>query len=139
MTSVIAKRFATGGADEVYIGRGSKWGNPFSHKTGTLAQYIVGSREEAVDKYRRWILDQTNLLLDIPELFDKTLVCFCKPKECHGDVLVDLVNDRQNAQAIVTDCTVCGSHIISLCGCIKHSNYTEYCKTHYHLIMKECI
>lgn len=39
---------------DVYIGRPSKWGNPFSHKAGTLAQYRVASREEAIARYREW-------------------------------------------------------------------------------------
>ena len=30
---------------------------------------------------------------DLEELEGKTLGCWCKPKTCHGDVLVELVND----------------------------------------------
>ena len=42
---------------DVYIGRPSKWGNPFTHKQDgkTLAKHIVGSRDEAVEAYREWI------------------------------------------------------------------------------------
>lgn len=75
---------------DIYIGRGSKWGNPFTHKSGTKAQYIVSSREEAIEKYREYILSKPELLKDLPELAGKRLGCFCKPKACHGDVLVDL-------------------------------------------------
>jgi len=69
----------------VYIGRPSKWGNPF-------ILGIHGNRETVVDKYREWIATQTDLLAQLPELKGKTLVCFCKPLACHGDVLVELVN-----------------------------------------------
>lgn len=79
---------------DVYIGRPSKFGNPFSHKDGTLAKYKVGSRQEAVEAYRKWITEGAgkHLLNDLHELKDKTLGCWCKPLACHGDVLVELVN-----------------------------------------------
>ncbi len=79
---------------DVYIGRGSKWGNPFTHKDGTTAQFKVASREEAVTAYRNWITngDGQHLLNDIHELEGKVLGCFCKPAACHGDVLVELAN-----------------------------------------------
>lgn len=77
----------------MYIGRPSKWGNPFSHKHRTKAQFKVETREEAVNKYREWILTQPQLLRDISkELKDKTLACWCKPLACHGDVLADLAD-----------------------------------------------
>lgn len=80
---------------DVYIGRPSKWGNPFSHKENTKAKYLVSSREEAVDAYEDWILNGEGqyLLEDLHELKGKTLGCWCKPKECHGDILVKLVKE----------------------------------------------
>lgn len=77
---------------DVYIGRGSKWGNPFSHKPGTRAKVRVATREAAIKEYRRWILAQPELLAGLDELDDKVLGCWCKPKDCHGDVLVALLN-----------------------------------------------
>lgn len=72
---------------DVYIGRGSKWGNPFViGKDGT--------REEVVNKYEKWILTQPKLLNDLPELYGKTLGCFCHPKACHGDILVRLTREK---------------------------------------------
>jgi hypothetical protein len=66
--------------DAVYIGRGSKWGNPF----------IIGrdgTRQDVVEKYAVWICDNPLLLDCLPELKGKDLVCFCSPLLCHGDVL----------------------------------------------------
>ena len=77
---------------DVYIGRGSKWGNPYSHQSNTKAEYVVATREEAIAKYKEYLLNKPELLADIHELQGKTLGCFCKPKACHGDVLVELVN-----------------------------------------------
>jgi len=81
---------------DVYIGRGSKWGNPFSHKTGTTAKHVVATRDEAIDAYEKWITegDGQHLLFDLHELDGKILGCWCKPKRCHGDVLLKL-NEEQ--------------------------------------------
>lgn len=77
---------------DVYIGRPSIWGNPFSHLDGTKAQFKVNSREEAIEDYHKWILTQPQLLKQLPTLKGKTLGCWCHPKGCHGDVLVALAN-----------------------------------------------
>lgn len=79
-------------AFDVYIGRGSKWGNPFSHKEGTLAEQVVGSRKEAIAKYEEYLLSNQELVDSLPELKGKILGCWCKPKACHGDVLLKLAN-----------------------------------------------
>ena len=79
---------------DVYIGRPSKWGNPFSHlKKGTIAKYQVDTREESIEAYREWITngEGKHLLNDLYQLKGKTLGCWCKPKSCHGDVLAELV------------------------------------------------
>lgn len=76
---------------DVYIGRGSKWGNPFSHNPRSQAKYIVATREDAIQKYREWIMTQPELLASLHELKGKVLGCWCRPKSCHGDVLVELV------------------------------------------------
>ena len=72
---------------DIYIGRGSKWGNPF---------YIGkdGTREEVIEKYKNWIPFQHHLIRDLHELKDNTLGCYCKPKPCHGDVLVELIEKK---------------------------------------------
>ena len=74
---------------DFYIGRGSKWGNPFIIGTD-------GSRTEVVEKYREYfkekrekgeITDQ-----DLLRLNGARLGCFCKPLPCHGDVIVEELN-----------------------------------------------
>jgi hypothetical protein len=82
------------------VGRPSKWGNPFTHidDRKTAAQFIVASREKAVTAYREWILngDGQHLLNDLDELEGKTIACWCTPKLCHGDVLIELIEQRKN-------------------------------------------
>ena len=77
---VVNKKRHKATADDVYIGRPSKWGNPF----------VIGkdgSRSDVIRKYEAWLLKQPALLSALPELKGKTLVCWCKPAACHGDVL----------------------------------------------------
>lgn len=79
---------------DIYIGRPSKWGNPYTHKSdSTRAEYQVPTRKEAIEKYREYILfgEGQFLLKDLHELQDKVLGCWCKPKSCHGDILIELV------------------------------------------------
>lgn len=71
---------------DVYIGRPSKWGNPF-----TIG--IDGSRDEVIQKYYDWILTQSELLSQLGEIKDKTLGCWCRPNICHGDVLKILCDE----------------------------------------------
>lgn len=83
---------------DIYIGRPSKYGNPFSHLEGTLAEFRVASREEAISRYRECIQTQPDLMASIGELRDKTLGCWCKPKACHGDVLVELLGETEEGE-----------------------------------------
>ena len=87
---------------DVYIGRPSKWGNPFSHRPGTLAEFRVDTREEAIEKYRAWILFQPQLMSALPELQNKVLGCWCFPRKCHGDVLIELVEKYKVPDIVIT-------------------------------------
>lgn len=78
---------------DVYIGRPSKFGNPFSHKPSNIAEIKVATREEAVSRYREWILTQPDLMASLEELRGKRLGCFCHPKLCHGHVLIELLGE----------------------------------------------
>ena len=65
--------------------------NTFSSKDGTLARYRVGSTPEAIQRYEEWIESQPQLIEELKTLKGKILGCWCKPKPCHGDVLVKLI------------------------------------------------
>lgn len=75
--------------DTVYVGRGSKWGNPFViGKDGT--------REQVIEKFKDWILwgDPEGMDREVKkELRGKDLACWCKPGQaCHADVLLEVAN-----------------------------------------------
>jgi hypothetical protein len=67
----------------VYVGRPSKWGNPF----------VIGRdgvRDEVIAKYRAWVVKQPALMNALHELRNKDLICWCAPEACHADVLAEL-------------------------------------------------
>lgn len=75
----------------IYIGRPSKWGNPF----------VIGkdgSRAKVIAMYKFYIESMPKLLESVRvELRGKDLVCFCAPLACHGDILLEIANkeDKQ--------------------------------------------
>jgi len=80
---------------DVYIGRPSKWGNPYSHlKTPNAARHVSPSREAAISEYEIYLRASPALLADLSELAGKVLGCWCAPKPCHGEVLIRLCRER---------------------------------------------
>lgn len=93
MPRVLNKRTDKIPSDAVYVGRPSKWGNIFSHKEGTLAQYKVSTVEEAIEAYETYIMFNDKLSSELHELKGKDLVCWCTPSPCHADILLRLANE----------------------------------------------
>jgi hypothetical protein len=69
----------------IYIGRGTVFGNPY------IVGVNVDTREEAVKLYLPYALSNPQIMNSLCSLQGKVLVCSCKPKLCHGDVLVELI------------------------------------------------
>jgi Domain of unknown function (DUF4326) len=72
-------------ADRKYVGRPTKWGNPF----------IIGRHGDCktvIAKHRAWIVQQPALMAALHELRAKHLVCWCAPDDCHAVMLRDLAN-----------------------------------------------
>jgi len=88
---------------DVYCGRGncpktgqrSKFGNPFTHKMSNIAIYHVDTVEDAINEFEKWIItgDGQYLLKDLHELKGRILGCWCKPKDCHCDILALLADN----------------------------------------------
>jgi hypothetical protein len=85
MCRVLNKHAAGRHDGAIYIGRGSKWGNPF--RIG-----VDGDRAAVIANHARWLRDQHHLLRALDELRGKHLLCFCTPAACHGDLLLRLAN-----------------------------------------------
>lgn len=91
---VLNQRYHELPKDAVYIGRGSPYGNPFSHSGSSKTLYHVSTREEALYFHEQMISRYSKEEIQelVSELKGKDLVCFCKPSKCHGDYLVQVVN-----------------------------------------------
>jgi hypothetical protein len=98
MAKVWNKRDPKCPKDAIYVGRPSKWGNPF--KIGKDAHGRYWDREQVIELYRHWLLtnEQDGLLLDLPELRGRDLVCWCAPLPCHADVLLELANKPRKGE-----------------------------------------
>ena len=94
---------------DVYVGRPSKWGNPFQIGRD-------GSRSEVIAKYETWLYSQKHLMDALPELAGKNLGCWCAPLPCHADILYRLAErareGRENHR-----CQHCGNYT-----CEQHQN-----------------
>lgn len=86
LTKVIHIRDAHMHDNVVLIDRTTKYGNP----------YVVGkdgSRQQVYELYKNYLLTNKDLCDTVyKELRGKTLACWCKPKKCHGDVIVEYIN-----------------------------------------------
>ena len=92
----------------VYVGRGSRWGNPF--KVGTIffvepgsparGYRCINSNEDAAYLYRYWLKGRYKDHPELPPapeglvtLAGKDLMCWCPADQpCHADVLLELAN-----------------------------------------------
>lgn len=92
MIKVVNKR---SGEPGVYIGRPSLLGNPF-----VIGKH--GNREEVVEKYKEFFYDQLGKSRPFADEIDRitniyrttgalTLICWCAPELCHGDVIRDYI------------------------------------------------
>lgn len=105
--------------DAVIVDRTSIWGNPFAvgekiTPESPLWPYIASpvpggtlvmasltplTREQAVDLYAGWVIEQPHLMLRLDELRGKDLACPCKlpergqPDHCHAAYLIELVRE----------------------------------------------
>lgn len=94
--------------NDVYVGRGSPLGNPYTHiKTKyTQADFIVETRYQAIEKYKEYlsekiklkdksVCDELNRIWKLAKSGDINLCCYCSPKlACHGDVIKSIIQSK---------------------------------------------
>ena len=76
---------------DIYIGRPSMWGNPF-------IEGRHGSRVQVIEKYKEHLLKDPLLMAEIMSLDGKVLGCWCKPKSCHGDVIIEVIEKKKKGE-----------------------------------------
>lgn len=88
MPKVYNKRHGNIPKGAIYVGRPSKYGNPY--KAGK-----DGTRQEVIQKYKVHALKEIQKDPEwITPLRGKDLVCWCHPLDCHADILIELANSK---------------------------------------------
>lgn len=77
----------------VYVGRPSRWGNPFVVTTKPVP-LACATTAEAARAFRATYRNSPSLIAEAQEqLRGKTLVCWCRESDaCHADVLLEMAN-----------------------------------------------
>jgi len=79
----------------VYVGRGSKWGNPWRIKDGMSAKGCVWRYRDALNGLLPFA-KVPSITEARTELAGKNLACWCPlDQPCHADVLLELANKEQ--------------------------------------------
>lgn len=108
MIIVVNKYKHTPTNSDVYVGRGSVLGNPYTSikNRNTLAEQQCDSREESINNFEIYlnekikkgnnkICDELNRIYKLSKENDNIyLVCFCKPKDCHGDIIKKVIEEK---------------------------------------------
>jgi len=97
MLRVLNRRNDTIPPGAVYVGRPTKWGNPFKITDPLLPPGLTKEEKHraVTDEYRRYITNNPELMGQLPELKGKDLVCWCSPLPCHAEVLLELANKHR--------------------------------------------
>ena len=88
MPLVYNKHHRNAPSSAVYCGRGSIAGNPF-------VIGIHGTRDEVCDKYEHWAPHQPWWSQFLSDVRGRDLLCFCKPKRCHCDFILQEANKKE--------------------------------------------
>lgn len=85
---------------DVYIGRGTPWGNPFPIGIGGTGD----DRETVIEKYQQYfseeILTDSEKQKALLSLRGYRLGCHCKPLACHGDIIAAYLNSYEDEEPI---------------------------------------
>lgn len=77
---------------DIYIGRGTMWGNKFE-----VDNSKGWTRSIVIEMYREYFYEclenGTITVEDILSLSGKVIACSCKPKNCHGDVILEVFDE----------------------------------------------
>ncbi len=81
---------------DIYIGRGTPWGNPFAIGDQGM------NRDEVILKFKEHfyevLLKDEAKKREILTLKGKVLGCHCKPYACHGDVIAEYLNSLDDSE-----------------------------------------
>lgn len=84
---------------DIYIGRPSILGNPFSHVDTAFAEFRVVTRAEAISKFRTYAVERMRnddtFRVAMLACRGRVLGCWCAPKACHGHAILEIVEEME--------------------------------------------
>lgn len=113
--NLLNKHYANiqGTIPNIYIGRGSVFGNPYTHNpvATTKAEFQVPTREDAIAHYGKYFIERFkndkefrdevfSLLRYIKSVKEVNFLCYCSPQPCHGDFLKKFILSNINNEKI---------------------------------------
>ena len=83
--------------DTVYVGRPTKWGNPFKEGNRNPYGTITADLRHSFVLYRAFAPLNARLVAEArAELRGSNLACWCPlDQDCHADILLELANQEQ--------------------------------------------
>ena len=82
---------------DLYIGRGTPWGNPFAiGENGMDRRQVISAYR---DYFKKKFIDDPQGNRDIRTLKGLVLGCHCKPEACHGDVICEYLNSLSDEES----------------------------------------
>lgn len=108
MITVVNKHTHIPTPDDVYIGRGSPLGNPYTsiNYMKTKADVVCDSREDSLNQYFNYITikikqKDSAICYELNRIYklvkdgkNVNLVCYCVPKACHGNIVKKIIEDK---------------------------------------------
>ena len=77
------------GSRRIFHYPGSVWKNPFRVKEHGLEKSL-----KLYEEYIRKRIEEDPVTFNIDTLKGKRLGCWCKPNDCHGDILMNLLKEK---------------------------------------------
>jgi hypothetical protein len=85
-------------AGAVYVGRPSRWGNPYKVGRRDFEGRPIRTVEDVIAAYRRWVV-MFKVTAARRELAGRDLACWCPlDQPCHADVLLQVANQPEVAR-----------------------------------------
>jgi hypothetical protein len=124
---------------DIYVGRGSALGNPYTSQplSKTKALYQAKNKEDSLEKYEAWLEDaiskknkdicsELNKIYALAKVGEVYLVCYCAPTRCHADIIKTKIEEKLNYLCICkckkcglideSSFSISGKHIKQSCG-----------------------
>lgn len=86
----------TGEPYDLYIGRENKWlGLPCSKWCNPFPMKNESQREEVLTKFKEYLYANDELMDSLEELDGLRLGCYCFPRRCHANILLEALNTHK--------------------------------------------